>query len=94
MNEPMTPRTPHDPDFIGACAAIERAAQRALETALQLGTPCWVMVDGNIVDLAARYREQMQAALGDPRPGVTSEDVKLHFAQRRAALGKRIENET
>ena len=94
MNEPMAPRMPRDPDFIGACAAIERSAQRALDTALQLGTPCWVMEDGKIVDLAARYRELVQAAVDDPSPGIPDEDVRLHFAGQREALRKKVEQGT
>ena len=51
---------PTSPDFIGADAALRRAAKRALETALQLGTPCWVMEGDQIVDLAQRYQVQWQ----------------------------------
>lgn len=91
MNEPMAPRMPRDPDFIGACAAIERSAQRALDTALQLGTPCWVMEDGEIVDLAARYQALVQAALTDPRPTISDDAARRHFALRREALRKKVE---
>jgi hypothetical protein len=85
---------PRDPDFIGACAAIERSAQRALDTALQLGTPCWVMEDGKIVDLAARYHVLVQAALNDPRPGIPNDEARRHFARRREALRKKVEQGT
>ena len=46
-------RKPRHPDLIAADAALERAAQRALEIARQTGTACWVLRDGKIVDLAA-----------------------------------------
>ncbi len=36
------------------------------------------------------FREQVQSALDDPRPGIPNEEVKAHFASRRAALRKRI----
>lgn len=49
-------RTPQHPDLIGADAALERAAKRALELALQTGTSCWVLRDGKIVDIAAEAR--------------------------------------
>lgn len=94
MNEPMAPRMPRDPDFIGACAAIERSAKRALDTALQLGTACWVMEDGKIVDLASRYRELVQAALNDPRPGISNDEARRHFARQREALRKKVEQGT
>ena len=49
-------RKPRRPDLIGADAALERAARRALELALQTGTSCWVLRDGKIVDIAAEAR--------------------------------------
>ena len=49
---------PTSADFIGADAALKRAAKRALETALQLGTPCWVLEGDQIIDLTERYRVQ------------------------------------
>lgn len=44
---------PRHPDLIGADAALERAARRAFELALQTGTPCWVLRDGKMVDIAS-----------------------------------------
>ena len=38
----------------GVTAALRRAAKAALRLAQETGTPCWVMVDGKIVDLNAR----------------------------------------
>lgn len=49
-------RKPRHPDLSGADAALERAATRALELALQTGTSCWVLCDGKIVDIAAEVR--------------------------------------
>lgn len=49
----ITERKPRHPDLIGADVALERAARRALELALQTGTPCWVLRDGKMVDIAA-----------------------------------------
>lgn len=46
-------RKPRHPDLIGADAALERAARRALELARQTGTPCWVLRHGRIVDIAS-----------------------------------------
>ena len=36
------------------------------------------------------FREQVQASLDDPRPGIPDEEVKQHFAGKREALRKRI----
>lgn len=36
------------------------------------------------------FREQVQASLDDPRPGIPNEEVKQHFAGKREALRKRI----
>ena len=41
-----------------------RTAQRALELALQTDTPCWVMRDGKIVDIAAEAAARDKAASG------------------------------
>lgn len=41
---------PQDADIKGATAALQRAAQRARELAVQTGTPCYVMRAGRIVD--------------------------------------------
>jgi hypothetical protein len=49
-------RKPRHPDLIGADAALERAARRALDLALQTGTPCWVLRDGRMVDIAAEAK--------------------------------------
>lgn len=43
-------KTVVDPDLQGATAALQRAAARAKELAARMGTPCYVMRDGRIVD--------------------------------------------
>ncbi len=43
-------KTVIDPDLQGATAALQRAAGRAKELAARVGTPCYVMRDGHIVD--------------------------------------------
>jgi CMP-N-acetylneuraminic acid synthetase len=50
---------PTDPDLLGSMAAIRRAAQRALEIAITTNTPCYVMQDGEIVDIAREHRLRM-----------------------------------
>ena len=49
---------PADADFVGAQQAIKRAAQRAREIAEVTNTPCYVMQDGKIVDIARREATQ------------------------------------
>jgi hypothetical protein len=45
---------PKDRDIAGSKAALTRAAKQALALARRTGTPCWVMRDGKLVDLAKR----------------------------------------
>ena len=47
---------PKDRDIAGSKAALKRAAKQALALARRTGTPCWVMRDGKLVDLAKRRR--------------------------------------
>jgi diaminopimelate decarboxylase len=47
---------PKDRDIAGSKAALTRAAEQALALARRTGTPCWVMRDGKLVDLARRRR--------------------------------------
>lgn len=42
-----------DKDLQGSHAALKRAARAALITARKTGTPCYVVKDGKIVDIAA-----------------------------------------
>lgn len=53
MNASKRPM-PTDADFLGAQQAIKRAAQRAREIAEATNTPCYVIQDGKIVDIAWR----------------------------------------
>ena len=46
------PSLPTDPDQVGSLAAIKRAALRARELARQMNTPCYVMRNGQIVDVS------------------------------------------
>ncbi len=43
---------PQDPDLRGALPALRRAARDALRLARQTGTPCYIMRDGKIVNIA------------------------------------------
>ena len=46
---------PKDRDLRGALPALKRASQRALELARRTGTPCWVLRDGRMVDIAKEF---------------------------------------
>ena len=43
---------PKDKDLLGSQAALKRAARRALDTARRTGTPCYMMLRGQLVDIA------------------------------------------
>jgi hypothetical protein len=45
---------PKDRDIAGSMAALKRAAKQALALARRTGTPCWVMRDGKLIDIAKR----------------------------------------
>lgn len=47
----LNTKQPTDPDQVGSLAAIKRAALRARELARQMNTPCYVMRNGQIVDV-------------------------------------------
>lgn len=49
---------PKDADLRGALPALKRAARRALELARQTGTPCWVLRDGRMVDIAKESKRR------------------------------------
>ena len=53
-----------DPDIIGSYAALRRAAKRALQIGLETGTPVYVLIDGEIVDLTKRYRQRHRKSRG------------------------------
>ena len=44
---------PKDPDLLGSMQALKRSAASALKLARKTNTPCYVMKDGKIVDIAA-----------------------------------------
>lgn len=52
----LTSQRPTDPEQLGSIAAIERAALRARELARQTNTPCYVLRDGRVVDIAQEDR--------------------------------------
>jgi len=47
-----------DPDIIASYAALRRAAKRALQIGLETGTPVYVLIKGQIVDLTKRHRRK------------------------------------
>jgi hypothetical protein len=47
---------PKDRDIAGSKAALTRAAKQALAHARRTGTPCWVLLNGKLVDIARRRR--------------------------------------
>ncbi|QBQ97465.1 type II toxin-antitoxin system RelB/DinJ family antitoxin [Paraburkholderia pallida] len=51
------------------------------------GLPAGLTMDQDAYD--DWFRAKVQEALDDPRPNVSNEDVKAHFAARREALRKR-----
>lgn len=44
---------PKDKDLRGSQAALERAARSALATARMTRTPCYILKQGKVVDIAA-----------------------------------------
>jgi DNA-damage-inducible protein J len=56
-------------------------------TAREGALPIELVVDEEAYD--AWFRTKVQQALDDPRPGIPDEDVKTHFAKRRAAASAR-----
>ncbi len=52
---PTTPTTnpPRDRDLRHVGDALRRAARKAQELALQTGTPCYVWLDGRVVNIGA-----------------------------------------
>jgi hypothetical protein len=47
-----------DPDIVASEAALRRAAKKALQMGLKMGTAVWVMKDGKIVDLTKERKER------------------------------------
>lgn len=48
---------PTDPDLAGVDKALKRAAKSALKLARQTKTPCYVVKDGKIVNIAERQKK-------------------------------------
>lgn len=54
MSEPsQNPMPIRDTDLLNVEAALRRAGRKALELALQTGTPCYVWQDGKVVNIGA-----------------------------------------
>lgn len=49
----VKPRPLTDPDLLTAGDALQRSASKALQLARQAGTPCYVWLDGKIVNIGA-----------------------------------------
>jgi len=52
----MSRRVKHSKEIEDTLRALRRAAKRALELGLQMGTPVYVWKDGKIVDLTQEQR--------------------------------------
>ncbi len=52
----MTPALPKDSDLRGALPALRRAARDARRLAVQTSTPCYIMRDGRIINIATKRR--------------------------------------
>ena len=52
----MTRRVKHSKEIEDTLRALRRAAKRALELGLEMGTPVYVWKDGRIVDLTKEQR--------------------------------------
>ncbi|KAF0221716.1 MAG: hypothetical protein FD174_47 [Geobacteraceae bacterium] len=52
---------PKDPDLAGVDKALKRAAKSARTLARQTKTPCYVVKDGKIVDIARRRKTPKQS---------------------------------
>lgn len=53
---------PKDPDLAGVDKALRRAAKSALTLARQTKTSCYVVQDGQIVDIAVRRKTPVHKA--------------------------------
>ena len=51
---------PKDPDLLGSVQAMKRSAANALKLARKTHTPCYVVKDGNIVNVAERPKTSAQ----------------------------------
>ena len=53
---------PKDADLLGSLPALKRAARSALRLARDTGTPCYVLQQGKIVDIAATQKRPPRRA--------------------------------
>lgn len=51
---------PNDPDLLGSVQAMKRSAVSALKLARKTHTPCYVVKDGKIVNVAERRKSSGQ----------------------------------
>jgi len=49
-------KLPKDPDLLGSVQAMKRSAANALKLARKTHTPCYVIKDGKIVNVAERQK--------------------------------------
>jgi pyruvate/2-oxoacid:ferredoxin oxidoreductase alpha subunit len=49
-------KLPKDPDLLGSVQAMKRSAANALKLARKTHTPCYVVKDGKIVNVAERQK--------------------------------------
>ena len=52
----MSRRVKHSKEIEDTLRALRRAAKRALELGLQMGTPVYVWKDGRVIDLTKKQR--------------------------------------
>ena len=64
---PPEPTASSDPDLVNAIHALRRSARKALELALQTGTPCYIWQDGRVVNIGAPEKSKSDLVGGDPR---------------------------
>jgi hypothetical protein len=57
----MSRRVKHSKEIEDTLRALRRAAKRALELGLQMGTPVYVWKDGKIVDLTKEQRRSKKS---------------------------------
>lgn len=60
------PRSLTDPDLLKVGDALQRSARKALELARQTGTPCYVWLNGEIVNIGAA---EVVPSTPVPQPG-------------------------
>lgn len=53
-------KLPNDPDLLGSVQAMKRSAANALKLARKTHTPCYVIKEGKIVNVAERRKPSGQ----------------------------------